>query len=149
MRLLASIRASEGKLDQSVTLLDRIASISAEPQGEMPTTRLAFESAVIRGDLYLEAGKILEAKEAYGSIIDMGTSSSYYELASYKLGWALYKQELYEEALHNYIALLDYRLSLGYDFDEAYQDNEEHRVADTFRVISLSFSNLGVLEGAD
>jgi len=46
--------------------------------------------------------------------------------------------------LHNFIAMLDHRLSIGYDFDQAYDEDDEHRVADTFRVISLSFSNLSV-----
>src|SRR6185295_7364308 len=31
----------------------------------------------------------------------------------------------------------------GYDFDQAHEEDEERRVTDTFRVISLSFSNLG------
>jgi len=39
--------------------------------------------------------------------------------------------------------MLDYRLSIGYDFDEVDEENDEHRVTDTFRVVSLSFSNLG------
>ena len=70
-------------------------------------------------------------------------SSSYYELALYKLGWTFYKQELYEEALQKYMALLDYKVSTGYDFDQTHEEEDERRVADTFRVISLSFSNLG------
>ena len=41
------------------------------------------------------------------------------------------------------MALLDYKLSVGYDFDEAHAEEDERRVADTFRVISLSFSNMG------
>jgi TolA-binding protein len=45
--------------------------------------------------------------------------------------------------------MLDYRLSIGYDFDQDYEENDEHRVADTFRVISLSFSNLGGPEVVD
>jgi len=45
--------------------------------------------------------------------------------------------------LHRFVALLDFRLSTGYDFDEAHAEDEERRVADTFRVVSLSFSNLG------
>ena len=73
----------------------------------------------------------------------MGPVSEYYELALYKLGWTLYKQEFYEEALHRYMALLDYKVSIGYDFDQTHEEDEERRVADTFRVISLSFSNLG------
>ena len=39
--------------------------------------------------------------------------------------------------------MLDYRLSIGYDFNAEIDNEDEHRLADTFRVISLSFSNLG------
>jgi len=45
--------------------------------------------------------------------------------------------------------MLDYRMSIGYDFEADYEDSGEHRVADTFRVISLSFSNLGGSEVVD
>ena len=41
------------------------------------------------------------------------------------------------------MALLDYKVSIGYDFDQKHEEEDERRVADTFRVISLSFSNLG------
>ena len=70
-------------------------------------------------------------------------SSELYELALYKLGWTFYKQEFYEEALHKYMALLDYKVKIGYDFDQTHEEDDERRVADTYRVISLSFSNLG------
>ena len=36
-----------------------------------------------------------------------------------------------------------YKVSIGYDFDQRHEQEDERRVADTFRVISLSFSNLG------
>ena len=81
--------------------------------------------------------------------ISFCADSSYFELALYKRGWTLYKQELYEEALHNYMAMLDYRLSIGYDFDRVNEEDDEHRIADTFRVISLSFSNLGEADVVD
>ncbi len=42
-----------------------------------------------------------------------GPTPTYYELALYKLGWTLYKQEFYDEALHQFIALLDYKVSIG------------------------------------
>jgi tetratricopeptide (TPR) repeat protein len=96
-----------------------------------------------RGEYFFTRRKYLDAESAYSAIINLGTGSSYYELALYKLGWALYKQELYEEALHKYTALLDYMVSNGYDFDQTHSEEEERRVADTYRVISLSFSNLG------
>jgi len=96
-----------------------------------------------RGEYFFTRRKFREAEGAYSSIISLGAASSYYELALYKLGWTLYKQDFYEEALHKYMALLDFKVSVGYDFDQAHAEDDERRVTDTFRVISLSFSNLG------
>jgi len=125
-----------GQPDEAMAVMDRFVA-------EYPHSKYVDEVYFRRGEYYFVRKKYLDAEDAYGSIINIGTSSSYYELALYKLGWALYKQELYEEALHNYIAMLDYRMSIGYDFEQDYEENDEHRVGDTFRVISLSFSNLG------
>ena len=99
-----------------------------------------------RAEFYFARSKYRDAEAAYHAITAMGPKSAYYELALYKLGWTLYKQDFYEEALHQYLALLDYKLSIGYDFDARHEEEDERRVADTFRVISLSFSNLGGLE---
>jgi tetratricopeptide (TPR) repeat protein len=96
-----------------------------------------------RAEFFFTRRKFRDAENAYGAIIAMGPASSYYELALYKLGWTLYKQEFYDEAQRRFIALLDYKVSIGFDFDQQHDENEERRVADTFRVISLGFSNLG------
>ena len=96
-----------------------------------------------RGEYYFTRRNYRDAENAYSAVIGLGAGSEYYELALYKLGWTFYKQDLYEEALQKYVALLDYKVSVGYDFDQAHGEDEERRVADTFRVISLSFSNLG------
>ncbi|HET9694097.1 MAG TPA: tetratricopeptide repeat protein, partial [Steroidobacteraceae bacterium] len=96
-----------------------------------------------RGEFFFTRRKFRDAEAAYSAIVSLGASSSYYELALYKLGWTLYKQDFYEDALHRYMALLDYKVSIGYDFDQQHEEDDERRVADTFRVISLSFSNLG------
>jgi tetratricopeptide (TPR) repeat protein len=96
-----------------------------------------------RGEYYFTRRKFRDAENAYSAIANMGARSSYYELALYKLGWTFYKQELYEEALQQYMALLDYKVSTGYNFDEKHEKEDERRVADTFRAVSLSFSNLG------
>ena len=108
-----------------------------------PHSKYIDEVQFRRGEYYFVRKKYFDAEEAYSAIIGTGTGSSYFELALYKLGWTLYKQELYEEALHNYVAMLDYQKAIGYDFDKVDEENDEHRVVDTFRVISLSFSNLG------
>ena len=142
-------------------------------------SELTAEVYFRRAEYYFVRRKYLDAEEAYAAVAEMGADTEFYELALYKLGWSFYKQELYEDALHQYMALLDYKHSLGYDFerladladrepnaaggadptqalgaDDADADpsdaastaepaQDERRVADTFRVISLAFSNLG------
>jgi tetratricopeptide (TPR) repeat protein len=96
-----------------------------------------------RGEYFFTRRRYRDAESAYSGIASLGAASEFYELALYKLGWTLYKQEFYEEALQKYIALLDYKVSIGYDFDQKHDEDSDRRVADTFRVISLSFSNLG------
>ena len=131
-----------GQPDDAMLVMDRLVA-------EYPYSKYVDEVHFRRGEYFFVRKKYGKSENAYGAIITMGSSSSYYELALYKLGWALYKQEFYDDALRNFIAMLDYRLSIGYDFDEAYEEDDEHRVADTFRVISLSFSNLGGPEVVD
>ncbi|NHA14236.1 tetratricopeptide repeat protein [Thioalkalivibrio sp. XN279] len=110
---------------------------------EYPDSRYIDEVQFRRGEYFFTRRQYLEAEAAYQAVTAMGRGSSFYELALYKLGWTLFKQDFYEEALHEFIALLDYRVSIGYDFDQQNEEADERRVADTFRVISLSFSNLG------
>ena len=131
-----------GQPDEAMKVMDRLVA-------EYPYSKYIDEVHFRRGEYYFVRRKYFDAESAYGAIITMGSTSSYYELALYKLGWALYKQDFYEEALHQYMAMLDYRQSIGYDFNEADDKREGHRVADTFRVVSLSFSNLGGPEVVD
>ena len=125
-----------GQTDDAMAVMNRLVA-------EFPQSAFIDEVYFRRGEYYFMRKRYLDAEESYGAITAMGEGSSYYELALYKLGWTLYKQELYEEALHKYMAMLDYRVSTGFDFDALDDSDDEHRVTDTFRVISLSFSNLG------
>ena len=131
-----------GRNDEAVEVMARLIA-------GYPYSRYIDEVHFRRGEYFFVRKKYLDAEESYSAIIERGSTSSYYELALYKMGWTLYKQELYEDALRRYMAMLDYRLSIGYDFDQAGETDDEHRVADTFRVISLSFSNLGGPEVID
>jgi outer membrane protein assembly factor BamD (BamD/ComL family) len=108
-----------------------------------PGSRYIDEVQFRRAEHFFAHKKYRDAESAYEAIVTIGAGSEYYELALYKLGWSLYKQDFYEEALHKYFALLDYKVSRGYDFDAKHEPAEERRVEDTFQVTSLSFSNLG------
>ncbi|WP_319409580.1 tetratricopeptide repeat protein [uncultured Desulfosarcina sp.] len=110
---------------------------------EYPDSRYIDEVQFRRAEHFFSRRKYLDAEDAYKSIVDIGVGSSYYELTLYKLGWTFYKQELYEEAQHRFIALLDHKISIGYDFEQIADEAERKRTDDTFRVVSLSFSNLG------
>ena len=125
-----------GQTEQAMAVMERFVA-------EYSHSRLLDEVLFRRAEYFFTRKRYVDAEDAYSAIISMGTGSSYYELALYKLGWSLYKQELYEEALNYYAALLNYKLSIGYDFNQSYEEDDDRRVADTFRVISLSFSNLG------
>jgi tetratricopeptide (TPR) repeat protein len=125
-----------GRTEEAMEVMQRLV-------GEFGYSRYADEVQFRRGEFYFTRRRFREAEAAYEQIVAVGGRSDFHELALYKLGWSLYKQDFYEEALHRYMALLDYRLSIGYDFDQQHAEEDERRVADTFRVISLSFSNLG------
>src|SRR5215469_2939574 len=125
-----------GHTDEAMETMERL--IRTNPHSEH------FDEVQFRrGEYFFTRRKYRDAENAYSAIVNLGAKSSYYELAIYKLGWTFYKQELYEDALHRYMALLDYKVSTGYDFDQKHGKEEERRVADTFRAVSLSFSNLG------
>ena len=125
-----------GEVEMSMQIINQIIK-------EYPNSRYIDEFQFRKGEYYFTRKRYLDAEEAYKTIVDMGTGSSYYELALYKLGWALYKQDLYQEALHQFIALLDYKVTIGYDFNRPRGVPDEKRVEDIFRVVSLTFSNLG------
>ncbi len=125
-----------GQVDEAMQVMNRLVR-------EYPKSRYMDEVQFRRAEYFFTRRHYLDAEEAYGSIVTMGVSSSYHQLALYKLGWTFYKQEVYDEALHRFIALLDYKVSMGYDFAQTADEQEKKRIDDTFRVISLSFSNLG------
>jgi TolA-binding protein len=131
-----------GRSDEAIGVIERLIA-------QYPHSRYIDEVQFRRAEYFFIRKNYFEAEQAYAAITQKGASSDYYELALYKLGWALYKQELHEEALKEYIALLDYKVSNGYDFDQSEDEAAERRVADTYRVISLSFSNIGGPEAVE
>ncbi len=128
-----------GQTKEAMTVMDRMVR-------DFPRSHYIDEVQFRRAEYFFAHRHYMDAEDAYTSIVNIGVGSSFYELALYKLGWTFYKQELYEDALHRFIALLDHKVSVGYDFAQTEDEQEHKRTEDTFRVISLSFSNLG---GAD
>ncbi len=128
-----------GQIEKAMKVMNKLVQ-------KYPRSRHFAEVQFRRAEYYFTRKKFLDAEDAYKSIIKIGKGTEFYELALYKQGWTFYKQDLYEEALDHFIALLDLKVSIGYDFSQEGNASEKKRLDDTFRVISLSFSNLG---GAD
>ncbi|MCO1334417.1 tetratricopeptide repeat protein [Microbulbifer sp. OS29] len=128
-----------GQIDTAVDVLRQLVA-------KYPDSRHIDESWFRLGEYSFTRKKFLDAEDAYGKVIDIGVISSFYELALYKRGWTLFKQDMYEMALDDYIEMLDYKVSQGYDFDQQSNRGERKHIDDTFRVVSLSFS---YLEGPD
>ena len=123
-----------GQTDQSIEVLNRLVS-------DYPYSNTADEVHFRRGEYYFVRKRWRDAELAYHSVVVVGPDSDFYEVGLYKLGWSLYKQGIYDEALDNFVAVLDHRKMNGYVFDE--DEGDAHRVTDTFRVISLCIENLG------
>ncbi len=124
------------RTEEAMAVMDRLVA-------EYPRSRHLDETQFRRAEYFFMRRKYRDAERAYAVVTAHGAGSEYYELALYKLGWSFYKQDLLDEALDQFVALLDYKVKGGYDFDQAHDEDTERRIADTFRVISLSFSNLG------
>lgn len=134
--------AELGQIEKSMVVMNRLIR-------EFPRSRYIDEVQFRRAEYFFTRRRYLDAEDAYKSIVKIGVASPFYELALYKLGWTFYKQELYEASLDPFIALLDYKVSKGYDFAQTKDEQERKRTEDTFRVISLSFSNLGGANSAE
>lgn len=125
-----------GQIEKAMGVLNKLVKT-------YPLSRHIDEAQFRRAEYYFTRKKYLDAEEAYQAVINFGISSAFYDLALYKQGWSYFKQDMYEEALNDFVALLDYKISIGYDFEQLDDKIELKRIEDTYRVISLSFSYLG------
>ncbi len=129
-----------GELEKSLdTLTDMVKKYPQTPYFE--------ESQFRRGELLFGFREYGEAEAAYRDALRSGKRSPFYERATYKLGWSVYKQERYKDALPSFFALVDLKLAnkrlgdnlLDYDF---LSRGDKELLLDAFRVISLCYFNL-------
>jgi len=125
-----------GQIELAMKMLERLIK-------QYPQSRHVDEAQFRRAEYFFTRKKYLDSEESYQAVISAGEGSEFYELALYKQGWAYFKQDMYEEAVKDYITMLDYKIDNGYELDNIENKTEKKRIDDTYRVISLSFSYLG------
>ena len=126
----------QGQVEEAMLVMNQLAA-------KFPDSRYLGEVQFRRAEYFFARRKYLDAEEAYGNVVDLGEKSDFYVLALYKLGWSFYKQDLYTEALHRHIKLIDFKVANGIDLENIVDDQDKKRIKDTLRIISQSFSNLG------
>lgn len=112
-----------------------------------PDTALIDEVQFRRGEMLFLRKDYVAAESAYRSVVDYGDESRFYEQSLYKLGWAQFKQSMFEKCLDPFFDLLDRKLAGveigdGEERLETLERAERELVEDTFRVLSISFSYL-------
>ena len=108
--------------------------------------RLYADTRFRQGELLFSQGAYLEAGQSYQAVVDLGTAVPAYEQSLYKLGWSLFKQERYAAALPILFAFLERKISPTGTYAAqlpGLSGADREQVADSLRVISRSFAQLG------
>jgi len=140
MYQLAKAYEQSGDRKQTLRTLDRL--VAAYP-GSVYRDEAQFR----RGELLFALKSYEASQQAYESIVRQGEATPYYERALYMRGWSLFKQQRYDPALRSFFSVLDRKLIGRVDAassgDLAVLSRADRElVDDTFRVVSLSLSNL-------
>jgi len=130
-----------GESQRALMAIDRL--LQQAPQTNM---RLYADTRFRRGELMFSEGNFAQAGRSYQAVVDLGSSMPAYEQALYKLGWSLYKQELYTDTLDVLLQFLDLKLPPGASLDSRLKQlptADQEQVDDVFRVTSMTFAAVG------
>lgn len=128
-----------GDLEGAVLTLQRLLK-------NYPRSQYVTESRFRIGEMSYSLRQFSQAENAYRMVLRDGRVTPYYDKSIYKLGWSLFKQERYRDALDQFFFALRL-LPLVYGEDDRIQlvgltQLERDLLQDIFRAINLSFSYL-------
>ena len=138
------------QLSRAYELTGNIAK-SADTLGKLvskyPQSRFYEEAQFRRGELLFSTLEFESAEKAYADVLKNGRNSPFYERATYKHGWSLFKQEKFWESLPSFFALLDLklankRLADTIDVEPSFTQADKELLKDAFRVVSFAFAAL-------
>ena len=136
---LARAYQNRGEETQSVVVLARLAE-------QFPDSRFARDGVYRRAELLFRMQRYDEAETNYRTVVDYGDSGQFFEQSQYKLGWSVFKQSRYLDAVAAFKPILDRELPAGQVPDDreaaiaGVEQRDQELVEDVLRVVSLSFS---------
>jgi tetratricopeptide (TPR) repeat protein len=141
MYQLARARQNLGQTDKALELLQRLTK-------ELPDSPLAGDAHFRQADLLYRLDRYAEAETEYGKVMDYKERTPFFEQAQYMRGWSQYRQSKFDAAIATFFEVLERELPATetIDQDKALAGIDKGKVdlvADSLRVVSLSFAALG------
>ncbi|VAW80599.1 TPR domain protein, putative component of TonB system [hydrothermal vent metagenome] len=135
---LARANEQTGEIEPSMAALTRY---SDNYKGSGKYDEVQFR----RGEYLFVRREYRQAEIAYQAVLDRGESSDFHQQALYKIGWARFKLNHYDDALNAYMQLLDETIGEHNtaELPDGISRSDKERINDTLRAVSLSFSYLG------
>lgn len=135
MYQLAKAYSLSGQRYLAITTLERLTE-------NYPGSVYFLESHFRLGQLYYASHDYEMAANAYQTIIDIGRENNeYYVTAGYLLGWAFYKQNLFEQSLLAFTRVLDEEFANEKALENAVANTDLRD--DIFRVMAITFAEIG------
>lgn len=136
---LAKAYDQRGYYDKSISTLKTLVS-------RYPNSRYYVESEFRLGEAAFSLRKYSKAEDLYTNVIVSPKNSEYLENALYKRGWARYKQGYYQDAIADFLHVINIHEFKQYaDLNKS----EQSQFNEYFRAVALSFSYLGGAQSLD
>ena len=137
---LARAQEQSGDVDAALATLNRLVA-------NYPKTTYSDEAQFRLGEMLFATRNYPKAEKAYSIVLASGKSGRYYDRALYMRGWSQFKQGQLDEAVQSFFGVLDIKVAGrkgdgALDSIEGLTRADRELVEDTFRVISLSLSNM-------
>jgi len=138
---LARAYQNSGQPDNAVAALTELTT-------KFPESRFSGDAHFRRGELLFRLGRFPEAEAEYRIVMGLKDLTPFFEPAQYKLGWSLFKQARFDDALPVFFDILDRELPPGElrDVDAAIKEvavGKADLAKDSLRVASLAFGVMG------
>jgi TolA-binding protein len=136
---LARAQEQNGELEVALKTLDGLVS-------RYPNTAYREEAQFRRGELLFTLRTYPQAEQAFSAVLAQQGGVVFRDRALYMQGWSRFKQAKLEDSLQSFFGVLDDKLADRGDESlenlKSLSRGDRELVEDTFRVMSISFTNL-------
>lgn len=133
---LAKAYDQRGFYDKSISTLQELVT-------KYPDSEYYVESEFRLAENAFSGKNYSKAEDLYTDVIVSKKNSEYLENALYKRGWARFKQEYYQDAVEDFLAVINLH---GFAEYASLNSSQKGQFDEYFRAIGLSFSYLGGAE---